>query len=74
MRRGGVRGFLGHAVVEGADHGAGLFGEAVCRAHQMCGEDDRWDAGVGDADVGEAVDSKVCVDYAALAEWEHCAG
>ena len=39
----------------------------------MRGEGDRWDAGVGDADIGETVDAKVRVNHATLFKREHCA-
>lgn len=64
----------GQGVVKGADHAASLLSEAVGGAHQVGGEDDGRDAGVGDAHIGEPVDAEVGVDDAALVEGEHGTG
>lgn len=58
-------------IMEIADDGTGYLGNAVGRAHQMCRKGDWWNAGVGDANIGETVDTEACIDNTALLERQH---
>ncbi len=66
-----VRRRLRRGVVEGANDGARLLRQPVRRGHQMRGQRNGRHTGVGDADIGEAIDAEVGIDHTALFQGQH---